>query len=141
MKSLRVVLDANVAAAALIRPDGWSAREISRSDVEWFAPAFLAEELEKHAPEYASKAGCTTPQWSRRVRAFGERVRPVSPAAILAAAQHPLVKKAEKVDADDAVYFAAVVAVEADLLWTRDAALHRAFPGLAVAVVPPLDAS
>jgi len=139
---LRVVVDANVIAAALIRPDGWTAQELEeRDDVEWFAPAFLADELREHASEYAEKAGCTTSQWNRRVAALLRRVRVVPSGDVVGAARDPLVRKAEAVDADDAVYVATLVAVEADLLWTRDKGLLDALPGIAVSVVPRADAS
>jgi predicted nucleic acid-binding protein len=133
---LRVIVDANVVAAALIRPDGWTARELSRSDVEWFAPAFLLDELQSHASEYASKAGCGQMQWSQRLARLTARLALVQAAALVAVASHSLGRRAETVDPEDAVYLAAFVATEADLLWTRDAEILRAFPGIAVAVVP-----
>lgn len=132
---MRVVVDANIVAAALVRPTGWTASELSRQDVEWYAPEPLFAELEEHTEEFAALAGCAPAAFRRRVtRLTGLRV--VKQESLVRAADHPLVRRAEMVDPDDAVYMAAVVAVGADHLWTRDRRLLAAFPGLAVRVVP-----
>ena len=136
MSPLRVVVDANVVAAALIRPEGWTAQELARADVEWFAPSFLMDDLKERGSEYAGKAGCTPLQWARRVAGVARRVRVVSSRDMLLVARHALVRQAEAIDEDDAPCVAAVVAIEADFLWTRDAAMLKAFPGIAVTVVP-----
>lgn len=133
---LRVVLDANIVAAALIRPDGWTAQELARSDVEWCAPAFLVDELDEHASDYATKAGCTTALWNRRVAKLLHRIRLVPAADIAAAANDPRVRRIEAVDPDDAPYIAALVAIGADLMWTRDSKLLDLMPGIAVSIVP-----
>ncbi len=49
---------------------------------------------------------------------------------------NPLVARAEAIDPDDTSYVAAVLAVGADYLWTRDKELLAAFPSLAVRIVP-----
>lgn len=46
MSGRSAVIDANVAAAALIKPDGWTAEQLERDDVHWLAPSFLRDELE-----------------------------------------------------------------------------------------------
>ena len=123
-------------AAALLRPDGWTAQELARADIEWFAPSFVLDELKDHGSEYAQKAGCTPLQWARRVAAVSQRVRIVPARDLLRVARHALVRQVEAIDEDDAPYVAAVVAIEADLLWTRDAAMLKALPGIVVTVVP-----
>jgi predicted nucleic acid-binding protein len=133
---MRVVVDANVVAAALIRPGGWTAQELARTDVEWIAPAFLLDELEEHGAEYAAKAGCALAEWERRRHALVKRLRLVAAKDLAAADGSALVKRAARADPDDAVYVAALVAAGADLLWTRDAALLDALRGIAVTVVP-----
>lgn len=131
-----VVVDANIIAAALIRPDGWTAHELSRTDVDWCAPAFLVDELEEHATEYAEKAGCTKVVWNRRVAKLVRRIRLVPATDVAEAASDPRVRKVEAVDLDDAPYVATLVAVGGDLLWTRDTKLLKSIPGIAVAIVP-----
>lgn len=133
---LRVVVDANVVAAALIRPGGWTARELARDDVAWFAPAVLLDELREHAGEYARKAGCADAEWRRRVEALAHGLTLVPLADLRRAARSRLVRRVARADADDAVYAAALVAAGADLLWTRDAAVLDALPGRAVSAVP-----
>lgn len=133
---MRVVLDANVVVAALIRPDGWTARELRRDDVAWLAPWSIMDEVGEHAEEYAEKAGCTRREWDRRLRTLLRRIEVVPAAALDPAMASPLVEQAEAIDPDDAAYLATVVATNADHLWTRDAALLDAFPGIARLVLP-----
>lgn len=132
---LRVVADANVVAAALVRPAGWSAGQLTRSDVEWVAPSFLFDELSEHAEEYAAKAGCTRREWQTRVAELRKRFA-IVPEHELVTARGEIVDRVEAVDPDDVAYAAALVASGADLLWTRDRALLAALPGVAVSVVP-----
>lgn len=133
---MRVVVDANVVVAALVRPEGWTASELQRDDVEWIAPSFLVDEIREHTEEYAAKAGCALAEWERRTAALIKRVRIVPARDLVRVRDHALVQRAAEVDPDDAVHAAAVVAAGADLLWTRDARLARALSGVAVAVVP-----
>lgn len=133
---MRVVVDANVVVAALIRPDGWAASDLRREDVEWIAPSFLLDELRDHEEEYAEKAGCSTAEWRGRLRAVARRMTLSEASDVLSAWDSPLVRRAERVDPDDAVHIATLVATGADLLWTRDNAILEAFPGVAVSVLP-----
>lgn len=57
---MRVVVDASVVAAALIRPRGWTAGEMARNDVDLYIPNFPLEELEEHAREFAEIADVST---------------------------------------------------------------------------------
>ena len=136
--SMRVVVDANIVAAALVQPHGWTARELSRKDVDWFAPQFLRDELEENAAKLAGFAGCSREAFVRRLKDL-DQVRFVPPEELAAAEEHPLVRQAVLVDPDDATYLKAFVAAKADCLWTRDRALLGAFPDLAVLVLPPRD--
>lgn len=133
---MRVVVDANIAAAALIRPEGWTARQLERGDVTWLVPSYLFEELDEHEDKYAEKADVEREAFQRRVKRFRNLVHPVPAEEVLAVADHALVERAEAIDPDDAVYLAAVVAGDADLFWTRDGDLLNGFEGLAVQVVP-----
>lgn len=132
----RVVVDANIIAAALIRPMGWTAEQLARADVDWLTPELVRLGLDEHAAEDAEKAGCSVGEWRRRCEGLLARFRLVPTAELLAADRSALVRRAARVDPDDAVYVAALVATGADLLWTRDAAMLKAFPGLAVSAIP-----
>ena len=133
---LRVVVDANIAVAALIRPGGWTAQQLARTDVEWLAPAFLIDELAEHAAEYSSKAGCSAREWKQRLAVLLTRIQLVPAEALVSVRQDELVRAVARIDPDDAPYAAAFVASGADFVWTRDEALFTALPGIAVAVVP-----
>lgn len=122
-------------AAALVRPGGWTADQLRRSDVEWVAPGFLFDELSEHAEEYAAKAGCSRREWTKRVDTL-TRLVDIVPAAKLIRAAGDIIDRVEAIDPDDVPYAAALVAGSADLLWTRDRALLAALPGIAVSVVP-----
>lgn len=134
---LRVVVDANKLAAALIRPTGHVAAALARDDLEFYAPDFLLEELEEHLEEYAHKARCPRVEMRGRVQLLASRLLFVPLDALLAARDHPDVRRAARVDPDDAQYLATAVAIEADVLWTNDKALREAFPDLATAILPP----
>lgn len=131
-----VVIDANIAASALIHPEGWTAEQLDRSDVTWLAPSFLFDELEAHADTYAEKAKADTKVWDQRVSALKRKVKTIPTHDLIQVADHPLVEKAETVDPDDALYIASVVAVDASFLWTRDQALLDTFEALALRVIP-----
>ncbi|MHB8584744.1 MAG: PIN domain-containing protein [Thermoplasmatota archaeon] len=133
---MKAVADANVVAAALIRPGGWSAEQFARSDVEWIVPTFLAEELRKHKAEFAEKARCDKAEWDRRLNRMMARVRVIGAADLIEAASDERVVKIESADPDDAPYVAAYVAAQADWIWTRDKVLLEELPGIAVTVVP-----
>lgn len=130
------MVDANIIAAALIRPGGWTAEQLARADIDWITPELVTVELDEHAAEDAAKAACSLAEWHRRTEALFARLRLVPTRELLNAGRSGMVRKADKVDPDDAVYMAAFVAAGADLLWTRDAKLLRAFPGVAVSSVP-----
>ena len=133
---MKVVLDANVVIAVLIRPDGSTGRRLARADVEPFVPETLANELTRNEIELSARAGIGVAAWRPRVRAFLRGVSVVPLAATRRHARHRLVLVAAAVDPDDACYVAALVACKGDFLWTRDKALLGALPGIAV-LVPP----
>ena len=133
----RVVVDANKLAAALIRPTGYTALALARNDLEFYAPGFLLEELDEHLDEYAAKARCPRAEMRGRIEALAGRLRFVPLDALVATRGDARVRRAERVDPDDAPYLATVAAIEADVLWTSDKALRDAFPGLATPVLPP----
>jgi predicted nucleic acid-binding protein len=133
---MRVVVDANVVAAALLRPGGWFGTQLEREDVEWFAPEFLWEELMEHHRDFAADAEVTFGTMKRRIEALTHVWR-VDMSELAKVRDDPRVLRAYQVDPDDWPCLAALVAVDADHLWTQDSAILDAFPGLAVTAVPP----
>ena len=133
---MRVVLDASVVVAALIRPRGWTVSELARDDVEWYVPRFLLEELEEHLAEFANTAQVSASKLRRRIETL-RRKTIVKDEELIPHLDDPIMRRAAAIDPDDAPYLAAVLAVGADYLWTRDKDLLTAFPALAVRVVPP----
>jgi len=138
---MRVVVDASVVAASLVRPKGWTAAELRRTDVQWLTPSFLFDELSDHEVDLAHWAGCSQEEFRNRVSDLRRVLKTVSAASLVRSADDPLVRRAEEVDADDAAYFAAFVATKADYLWTRDRKILEAFPGIAVRIIPTSAAS
>lgn len=133
---MRVVADANVIAAAAIRPDGHSARQLERPDIEWLAPALIVQELDEHRVEFAARAGLGANEWAQRVTRLLAIVRLIPQDQLAALDENVMVNRADRVDPDDAAYIAAVIAGEADYLWTLDKRLQDEFPGLAVGELP-----
>ncbi|HWH08692.1 MAG TPA: PIN domain-containing protein [Candidatus Thermoplasmatota archaeon] len=134
---LRVVVDANKRAAALIRPTGYVSAALLRDDLEFYAPEFLLAELEDHLDVYAVKAGCPRSEMRGRVQLLASKLLFVPLDALLAKQRDARVLRASRVDPDDAPYLATVAAIEADILWTSDKALRDAFPDLATPLLPP----
>lgn len=132
---MRVAVDANVLAAALVRPGGWTASQLRRP-VTWVAPAVIRAELAEHAASFAQKAGVDEVAWRARVADLLARLDLVPTSRLAAWRRHGIVRRVAAADADDWPYAALLVGGEAQLLWTRDAALLRLLPGLAVEVVP-----
>lgn len=133
---MRVVLDANIVVAVLLRPEGWIARQWSRGDATFLAPQHLRDELMEHADDLARRAGCTMAQWNRAADRLLGRVQWVPREAVAAMLDAAEVQLVAKVDSDDVPYAAAFLAAGADYLWTLDKALWKAFPGRALAVLP-----
>lgn len=135
---MRVVVDANIVAAALVQPRGWTAKEFARADVEWFAPETLFQEIEDNAAKLSSFAGCSRNSFLVRLRSV-RHVNFVSQANLESVLEDPLVVRAARIDPDDVTYLAAFVAVLPQFLWTRDRRLLAAFPDLAVLYLPAAD--
>lgn len=72
---MRVGVDANIVAAAGVRPGGWTARELARADVEFVSPAVVQDEPVAHEVEYAEKAKCGREEWAGRVAGLLGRIR------------------------------------------------------------------
>jgi len=132
---MRVVVDASIVVAALIRPRGWTARELVRGDVEWYIPSFLFDELEEHVREFADLADCSPATLRKRIENL-RSLNVIEDRNLDPFLGSPLVSRAAAIDPDDAIYVAAALAVGADCLWTRDKEMLNAFPSLAVRIVP-----
>jgi predicted nucleic acid-binding protein len=132
---MRVVVDASIVVAALIRPRGWTATELKRADVEWYVPGFLFDELREHLGEFAGLADCSPSTLRGRIEGL-RSLHVIEGRTLIPFLDNPLVRRAEAIDVDDASYLVAVLAVGADYLWTRDKEILAAFPSLAVRIVP-----
>src|SRR3990172_8664121 len=133
---MKVVIDASVVAASLIRPGGWIATQLERKDVEWFAPEFLWEELMEHHRDFAADAEITPGTMRRRIEGLSQMTR-VPLVDLLRFRDDPRVRRAHEIDPGDWPYVAALVAAGADYLWTYDSKIRDAFAGIAVTAPPP----
>lgn len=131
-----IVIDANIAASALVKPGGWTARQVNRQDITWFAPSLLRDELTAHAEVLARKTGISTEIWRERVHRFLDRIESIVEEDTARHHDHELVQRAAEADPDDAAYMAALVAVDAEFLWTRDRALLSELAPVAIRVPP-----
>lgn len=133
---MRVVVDANIVAAAGVRPGGWTARELARDDVEFVAPAIVRDELHAHEVEYAEKAQCGREEWAGRVARLLARIRLIPTHRLVGHAGDPLVRRIQALDPDDAAHVAAFLEANAEFLWTRGKSLTSVMGGKAVRVIP-----
>lgn len=133
---MRIVVDANILAAAAVRPLGWTDQRLSAEGYDFYAPAFVLDELRSHDRDFAERAGCSVVEWRGRVRDLGARVRLVPSAKFPRHRNHPLVRAIETLDPDDAPYVAAFVIVKAAFLWTRDRAIKAILKERAGPVLP-----
>ncbi len=133
---MRVVVDANVLAAALVRPGGWTAAQLARTDVEFVAPEWLAAELKDHQTEFAEKARCGLEEWRRRCQTVLGRIRLIPSAELRPHRDHRFVRAIEAIDPDDVPYVLTFLAAGADFVWTRDAAIQAVLRERAGPVIP-----
>lgn len=133
---LRVVVDANILAAALIRPAGWTANELRRGDVEFLAPYTVTDEISRNLLELSAKADLDPDEFQQRMADLVGRLEVLPVEALTPMRDHPLVRRTASIDPDDVPYLACLVAGDADVMWTRDGALLEAFPAVTVEVVP-----
>lgn len=132
---MRMVIDANILAAALIRPTGHTARRLAGKD-RLYVPQQAEREIRTRESEFATRAGITVRQFRARLDAMFRDLIVVPEARLSRFARHPLVEKVGRIDPDDRAYVATYIAAKADYLWTRDRILLETLPGVAV-MTPP----
>lgn len=123
---MRVVVDANVAVAALLRPAGPTRRLLDSRAHAWHAPRALLDELTEHEAEFAARAAVPPGRW----RAHVTKLQPLLTWAT-AAQMRPFARRAARLareDPDDAPYLACAWAVGAEFLWTFDRRLASIAP-------------
>lgn len=86
-------------------------------------------------PSYARRAGIGLEELITRAEGILDLVSLLDAASLAPAAGHPWVLACAQVDPDDAPYVAACVVGGAELLWTADKAILRAFPAFAREVI------
>lgn len=123
---MRVVVDANVAIRAVLRPAGTIRRLTDAQEHGWYAPAWLRDELREHEEELAGKLGVPASRWRRSVERLEPRLSWVPPGKL---ARHaPRARRLCSADPDDAPYVACALAIKADYLWTFDKRLAEVAP-------------
>lgn len=125
---MRVVIDTNVAVSALIRPVGWTARQLERPAFEFVAPKFLHDEIALRLDEFAEKAGCDRDEMESRLERLNRWVTFVEYADYAESLNDALVNRVKRVDPADVPFAATFVQSNASLLWTRDRRLREVAP-------------
>ncbi len=133
---MRIVVDANVLAAARIQPHGWTASTLQRPDLELHAPHAILEEVVAHAGTFRDKSTLHGEAWERWLGTLLNLVHVVPPEETHPHDQAELVERVRAVDPKDAIYAACAVAIEAEALWTYDKEVLAALPGIAVTAPP-----
>lgn len=99
-------------------------RILTHSPIEFFAPAFLFEEVERHLPSLRERAGLSERQSSELLRRLRGRVG-VVPEDVLVPFWKEAKAAMEAIDPRDAAYVAAALALPCDGIWSDDAHLKR----------------
>lgn len=117
---MRIVVDANILIAALLKPDGWTARELLRPDLELVAPDRLIEEIRSPTGHFLATVQTSYTTWGNRISRALESIRIVPLRRYVPFIDHDLVRFVSSTDADDAPYVACLLSEAADFLWTFD---------------------
>ena len=115
---VRLVIDANRIVSALLK-DGVTREAILKTRTALFAPEHLRDEIGKHLPEFARRAGVTEPDLAVVLNTLLRRIEWVPLDAFrpyLARAKRAL----GRVDPNDFPYLACALAVHADAIWSQD---------------------
>ena len=119
----KLVIDANRIVSALSK-DGATRATVLKTRASLFAPLYLREEIEKHMPEIAHRAGVTGGDLEVVLHLLLRRIEWVSPEAYrphLARARRAI----GRVDPNDVPYLACALAVKADAIWSHDLDFDR----------------
>ncbi len=117
-----LVVDANIVVAALLR-DAGTRKALLSDKSRLYSPAFLRQELRKHAGEFAKKLG--TPEAAVET-ALDELLDAANVEVLGLDAYASFLQQARKLSPDpkDAPYFAAALSLGCPI-WSQDAALKR----------------
>lgn len=120
---VRLVIDANTLFSAYLK-DSMARRILTHSPIEFSAPAFLFEEVERHLPSLRDRAGLSQRRSSELFRRLRERI-----AVVPEESTRPFWGEAkaamEAIDPRDVAYVAAALAFPCDGIWSDDAHLKR----------------
>lgn len=117
---MRIVVDASVVVAALLRPSGWTAAELSRKDLELVAPTRLIEELDRRATDLLAFVETSPEGWRIRRERLLQEIRLIPPSRYVRFGRDELVRMTARQDAADAPYAACLLSENAEFLWTYD---------------------
>jgi predicted nucleic acid-binding protein len=102
-------------------------RILTHSPIEFSAPAYLFEEVERHLPSLRHRAGLSRKQSFELLRGLRERMLVISEDLLL-----PFQEEAkgamETIDPRDAAYVAAALAFPCEGIWSDDTHLKRQTP-------------
>jgi predicted nucleic acid-binding protein len=99
-------------------------RILTHSPIEFSAPAFLFEEVERHLPLLRRRANLSEAQSSELLRRLRERIE-VGSEDLLRPFEEEAKGAMEAIDPRDAAYVAAALAVPCDGIWSDDTHLKR----------------
>ena len=117
----RLVVDANVLIAAFLK-DSTVRRIFALSLIEFLAPQFLFEELDRHLPDLRRRAGLSPAAGSELVGLLRDYLVEVSADSIRTTWTRAAAVM-DRIDPRDTAYVATALAVPCDGLWSDDAHL------------------
>ena len=115
--------DANILIAAYLR-DSTVRRVVLLSDLQLLVPEFIFEELEKHLPELSRRAALSESRSTQLLERLRARFVTI-PEELVSSNLQAGLEAMRDIDAKDAPYLAAALAVAAEGVWSDDPHMKR----------------
>ena len=120
---MRIVIDSNILFSALVK-DALTRKLILEYEESFLFPSFIFEELEKHKDELRRKSKMTNNEFSLLLKVLLEKMEFI-PEEKLDPYIDDAFKIIKKIDENDVLFFASVLAFPESVLWSDDKRLKK----------------
>ena len=120
---MRIVIDSNILFSALVK-DALTRKLILEYKESFLFPSFIFEELEKHKDELRRKSKMTNNEFSLLLKVLLEKMEFI-PEEKLDPYIDDAFKIIKKIDENDVLFFASVLAFPESVLWSDDKRLKK----------------
>src|SRR3989344_642601 len=120
---MKLVLDTNIFISALLR-DGKVRELIVNSPLPLIFPEAILDELRKHEDELLEKSGMLRKDYEKIINTLLTYAK-IVPTETLKAYREEALRIVERIDIDDAIFFAAALANTPAIIWSEDNKLKK----------------